>query len=267
MVTKREIEEYIKRIPPKPDVVSRTLVEVEKKDLRKASEIAKEDPILTGYMRNLINKPIFGLRHKVKDLTQIFSILGTDAVYELLHHYLLTLLSPKQWRVFSLNESLFRELQANLSFYWNRIVVYEGINERDVISAVSLLPLSIVVCDELFHNSKNEIDILSDSSVIDYDFLLHNLTGVHLRNLTAQIGKYWGFSDRALDIVRASSRDSGVSDEEIVKLGQWMHLLLFYVLSKPQFINTDLNTFIKFDTEYIAPIYNDFAEVFAEEME
>ena len=39
----------------------------------------------------------------------------------------------------------------------------------------------------------------------------------------------------------------------------------FYVLSKPLFINSDLNSFIKFDIDYIESIYQDFSELFMNE--
>lgn len=266
MVNKKEIQEYIKSIPPKPDVVNRTIKEVEKKELKKASNIAKEDIVLVKYMQNLINKPIFGLRNKVEDLTQIFAILGTDAVYELLHHYLLTLLSPKEWRVFKLNESLFAELQANLSFYWGKILEYEKVEDKNISSAISLLPVTIIVCDELFYSSKNELEILSESSIIDYDFMLFKLTGIHLNSLSIRIGKYWGYSPTALNIIRVSSKNKNEKDynPQIVRLGQWMHLLLFYVLSKPVFITSELNSFIKFDIDYVQPVYQDFEKALGE---
>jgi hypothetical protein len=168
------------------------------------------------------------------------------------------LLSPKKWRVFKLDDEKFNELQANLSFYWSKILEYEKIENREISSAISLLPLSIIVCDELFHSSKNELEILSDTSIIDYDFILDKLTGIHLKDLTTKIGKYWGFSETSLNIIRASSEGNYDFDEETKKLGKWIHLLLFYVLSKPEFINSNLNTFIKFDIEYVQPVYEEF---------
>jgi len=258
MVSKKDLESYIKNIPPKPNIIKRTLEAVQKKDLRMAGEIAKEDIVLVKYMQNLIDKPIFGLRHKVEDVTQIFTILGGDMIYELLHHYLLSLLSPKDWRVFKLDDDRFKELQANLSFYWSKILEYENIEDKDISSAITLLPVTIILCDELFHNSKSELEILSDSSMIDYDFLLNKLTEVHLKDLSIKIGRYWEYSEKSLNIIKASTKSRTPLDPQTVRLGQWMHLLLFYVLSKPMFINSELNTFIKFDIEYIKPVYDSF---------
>ncbi|HIC10143.1 MAG TPA: HDOD domain-containing protein, partial [Campylobacterales bacterium] len=107
MVNRQELEEFIKKLPPKPDIVIRTLEEIENRDLKKASQIASTDPVLVKYLRNLINKPIFGLRNRVTDIGQIFTLLGSDAVSELLHHYLLSLITPKEWRIFNLDTNSF----------------------------------------------------------------------------------------------------------------------------------------------------------------
>ena len=107
MVTKKELKEYIKNIPPKPDILDRVIKEVLNNDLKKASEIAKEDPILVKYLQRLINKPVFGFRQKITDVTQIFTILGTDSIYELLHHYLLSLFSLDKWKVFNMTDDIF----------------------------------------------------------------------------------------------------------------------------------------------------------------
>jgi len=264
MVNRKELEEYISKVPPRPEIIKRVLDEVEKKDLRQAGRIAKEDIVLVRYMQNLINKPIFGIQHKITDITQIFTLLGTDAVYELLHHYLLFKICPKKWKVFNLTDDIFRELQANLSFYWRKILDFEKINDKDISSAITLLPTIIIVCDELFHNSKEDLEILSDSIIIDYDFLLYNLTGSHLYDLSIRIGEYWQYSKKSLDIIKATLNDSKCVNEQNIRLGQWMHLLLFYILSKPIFINSNLNTFIKFDIDYIEPIYKDFEKALGE---
>ncbi len=268
MVNKSELEKYIAKIPPKPDIIVRVIEQVEAGNLKKGAEIAKEDTILVKYMQNLINKPIFGFRKKVTDIVQIFALFGIDHVHELLHHYLLTLMSPKKWRIFKLNDNSFRELQAQLSFYWGRILEFENIHNRDIALAVSLLPLSILICDEIFHNFKSEIELLEDTSSVDYDFLLYKLTEVRLTELSAKIGEFWGFPKIALDILSASSPNQNINNkfpENINNLGKWLHLTLFYVLSKPLFINSDLNSFIKFDIDYIESIYQNFSELFMNE--
>jgi len=44
-------------------------------------------------------------------------------------------------------------------------------------------------------------------------------------------------------------------------LGKWMHLLLFFTLSKSEFIEAGLNDFIDFQIDYVLDIYNDFIKI------
>jgi hypothetical protein len=60
-------------------------------------------------------------------------------------------------------------------------------------------------------------------------------------------------------IIQASSGLKPSKDEKINSLGKWMHLLLFYELSQPMFIEAGLNDFIDFQIEYVGDIYEDFA--------
>ena len=67
--------------------------------------------------------------------------------------------------------------------------------------------------------------------------------------------------EKIAQIIQASSGLKPSSDKKINELGQWMHLLLFYVLSQPSFIHTGLNDFIDFQIDYVSHIYSDFAEL------
>jgi len=267
MISKKELKEYIQNIPPKPDILDRVIKEVLNNNLKKASEIAKEDPILVKYLQKLINKPVFGFKHKITDVTQIFTILGSDSIYELLHHYLLSLFSLKEWKVFKMSDDIFYDLQADLSVNWKKVLDYENIKDINIVSAITLMPLSIIICDELFHRSHNELEILEETSMLDYNFLLEELTGVELKDISIEIGKYWGFSQIALDIIEASTKTDKIKDKQILRLGQWAHLLLFYALSKPIFMENNLNTFLKFDVEYIQSIYKDFENILGQKNE
>ena len=62
-------------------------------------------------------------------------------------------------------------------------------------------------------------------------------------------------------IVQASSGVKQSTDKDINKLAKWMHLLLFYELSQPLFVEAGLNDFIDFQIEYVSDIYDDFAQL------
>ncbi|WP_428740109.1 aldehyde dehydrogenase family protein, partial [Sulfurimonas sp.] len=70
---------------------------------------------------------------------------------------------------------------------------------------------------------------------------------------------------KVAQIVQSSSGIKPSSDEELNKLGKWMHLLLFYELSQPMFINAELNDFIEFQVDYVGDIYDEFAQKMADE--
>jgi hypothetical protein len=166
-----------------------------------------------------------------------------------------------------MSDDIFYDLQADLSVNWKKVLDYENIKDINIVSAITLMPLSIIVCDELFHRSHNELEILEETSMLDYNFLLEELTGVELKDISIEIGKYWGFSQIALDIIEASTKTDKIKDQQILKLGQWTHLLLFYTLSKPIFMENNLNTFLKFDVQYIQPIYKDFENILGQKNE
>jgi hypothetical protein len=258
MINKAELEKYIRNLPPKPTVVRQALELVERNELHQAGIVAESDPILAEYLRNFVNKPVFGFKNRVTNLPQIFSILGIKASSELLKHYLMTLIIPKKWGLFDLNDYLFNELQARLSFYWKKILQHEHISNKDISSAIALLPATIIICDNLFHANLNEVNILRENNTIDFNLLLKRLTGMSLFDLTYLIGKYWSFPKLSLDVIKSASTKHTLKDKNMIRLGQWMHLLFFYVLSRKEFVESGLNSFINFNIDYVSPVYKDF---------
>ena len=67
--------------------------------------------------------------------------------------------------------------------------------------------------------------------------------------------------NKVSQIVSASSGIKPSTDEEINLLAKWMHLLLFYELSQPIFIDAGLNDFIDFQVDYVSDIYEEFSSV------
>jgi hypothetical protein len=73
------------------------------------------------------------------------------------------------------------------------------------------------------------------------------------------IAKKWDMDESIGSIVQAASGLKPLEDENLNRLGKWMHLLLFYTLSKPVYIEAGLNDFIDFQIDYVQDIYDDFA--------
>jgi HD-like signal output (HDOD) protein len=261
VITKEQILLYIQNIPPAPLIVKQTLDYVRVGDLTKAAKCAEEDPALKFYLKTLVNRPIYGFRNEVSDLPQIFGILGISTAQQILYNYLITLLSPKEWGLFNLNSHAFYDLQASLSRKWAKILTHLNLLNHENESAITLLPASIIVCDALFGEHKNEVEQLRSVKAMDYNTILYRLTKMSLFDICTEIAKKWEISPAISHIVHASSGvDKGLNEEEKT-LAKWMHLLLFYELSQSTYVSAGLNEFVEFQVEFVQDIYESFMQV------
>ena len=261
MITKKIIDSYIEKIPPAPKALQVTISLLNSGELTKAAQIAQTDLALSAYLKNLVNKPIYGFRNEVSDIAQIFGILGVAGSQQSVYNYMITLLSPKEWKLFKLNASSFANLQAELSIKWKEILNFLEIKDKDIERAISLLPASIIVSEALFCEKIEEVTLLRTTKALDYNTILTRLCGVGLFDICVSIAKKWEMSDEIAKIVQAASGVYPAEDKDIDLLGKWMHLLLFYELSQPIFLEADLNDFIDFQVEYVSDIYDEFATI------
>ncbi len=261
MITKEEVDFYIEKIPPVPKVIRETISLLKRGELTKASKVAQQDPALSSYLRTIINKPIYGFSKEIKDITQIFSILGINSSLKIIYSYMMNLLSPKEWYYFNLNKNLFNMLQDELNVNWQKILNHLKFDKSDAESAVALLPATIIVCEALFKEKKENIELLKSAKNLDLDTILKRLTGYSLTQIYEKISKKWELDESTVEIVKVATGKSTNENPEILLLGKWMHLLLFFELSKPQFIEANLNDFIEFNIELVADIYEDFNDL------
>lgn len=259
MITKNDINNFIDKIPPSPEVLKQTITLLNNGDLTRAAKKASEDLALSSYLKNLVNKPLYGFKKEVSDLSQIFGILGVSASQQSVYNYMLTLLSPKKWELFDLRESTFYELQATLSIKWQRILKHLDINDKEIESAITLLPASIIVSEALFKDAKTDVEMLRSVHVLDYNTILLRLCNTNLFSICELIARKWEMPSIISEIVNASSGITPSINEDINKLGKWMHLLLFYELSQPVYVAAKLNDFIEFNVEYVQDIYEEFS--------
>jgi hypothetical protein len=82
---------------------------------------------------------------------------------------------------------------------------------------------------------------------------------VSLFDICSQIADKWEMDEKISKIVQSASGVKPSDDESINNLGKWMHLLLFYELSQPEFIKAGLNDFVDFQIDYVGDIYEEFA--------
>jgi len=258
LITNEQINSFIEKIPPAPKALQTTLMFLNSGELTKAAQIAETDLALKSYLKNIVNKPIYGFRNEVSEISQIFGILGVSSSQQTVYNYMMTLLSPKKWELFNLNESVFHELQAKLSRRWKMILEHLDINDIVIESAISLLPASIIVSEALFGDKKADVDILRSVNNLDLNTIINRLCGMDLFDICEKISKKWEMPDKIAQIVQASSGFKPSEDEDVNTLGKWMHLLLFYELSQPMFIDAELNDFIDFNVDYVGDIYEEF---------
>lgn len=261
MITNKMIDNLIDKIPPKPEILQATIKLLNDGNLAKAAKVANEDLALKSYLCNLVNKPIYGFKTEVTDIGQIFGILSLSGSQQTVYNYMISLLCPKKWDLFNLNEITFQELQANLSLNWKKILNFLNIDDKEIESAITLLPASIIVSEALFSTKKKDVELLRSVNDLDYNTILLRLCDISLFDICKKIATKWDISEQIQKIIYASSGLNPSKDEQTNTLAKWVHLLLFYELSKPIFIKAGLNDFIDFKLEYVQDIYEDFAKV------
>jgi len=260
VITQEQITRYIQSVPAAPSIIRQTLEHVRNGDLPKAAKCADEDPALKLYLKTLINRPVYGFRNEVSSLPQIFGILGLSSAQQILYNYLMSLLVPKEWGLFCLSHQAFYDLQASLSRKWETILKHLGLLNRDNESAISLLPASIIVCDALFKEHKEEVAQLRSVKALDYNTILQRLSGRSLFDLCSEVAEKWEMPASIAETVHAASGSDEVEGETQI-LAKWMHLLLFYELSQSPYVEAGLNELLDFNVDFVQDIYESFAQV------
>ena len=261
MITIDEIDNFIDKIPPAPKALKETLALLSEGELMKAAKVAEQEIVLRTYLKNLVNKPVYGFQNEVNEVSQIFGILGVAGSQQAVYNYMLTLLSPEKWVLFDLNEKIFYELQAELSVRYNKILKHLKITDKDIQSAISLVPASIIVAEAFFKNHKNDVELIKTTSALDYNTILKRLSGMDLFDICERISMKWEMPSKVSQVLQTASGIKPSSKQEINNVGKWIHLLLFYELSQPIFIEAGLNDFIDFQVDFVQDIYEEFIKI------
>ncbi len=257
---KDKIEKFISTIPAIPENVKKCSEYIESGDLTKAAKIASEDIAFSRYLINIVNKPIFGFKNYIKDLNQIFGILGTEKAYQVVNAYYASLILPKKWQVFKINNADFQLLQSNLIYNWNEILKKIGANHIHIASIASLLPASLVVCEEIFKENKDDIELIKSYQDVSYDDILYKLTGLKLFDIFLLICEKWELNQDAIKLVKYLK--DKIEDESLYStLAKYLHILIFFEVSKPKFIKAGINDFIEFDVEFVKDVYPEFSKI------
>jgi len=260
VIKQQQIIEYIKKIPPLPNSIKLSLEYLEKGDLQNAAKVAQDDKALSNYLIDLVNKPYFGFKTRVENINQIFGILGIKTAKQILYSYLISTIAPKSWKVFNLTNKEFYKLQSETISNWNKILKYENRDEDWLQSSINFVLLSIFVAEEIFKDNFEDFMIIKQVKEINYDDLLRKFTNMSLLEIAAFISKKWEADKTIISMLKDLSKKDA-SNKNYGKFVKYMHLLLFYQLSKPEFMKAGLNDFMEFDPNFVEDIFEDFNKI------
>jgi len=265
MLSSTTINNYIESIPPIPKIVKRCAEALESGDMVHAADIANEDRALIHYLQNIVNKPIFGFRNEVKNARQIFGILGISKAKQLIYGYYLLLLLPKEWKVFDFNSSKFQDFQARLIHNWGKIVKFLGKDDSEIVSAISIIPASLIVCEMLFKDINSTVKLLRETKQMSYETILCKMSDRTFFEISSMIAKKWGFSQNTVELIEkigdANTGDFGESALEIT----YLRLLLVYELSRPVMVSSGLSDLFNLEPIFDDSIMNNFYKIVQEE--
>lgn len=265
MLSESTINEYIQSIPPLPAVVKNCMSALAKEDLVKAADFASEDKALMSYLRNIVNKPIFGFRSDIKDARQLFGVLGLSRARQLLYSYYILLLLPKNWEVFEFDSYKFQELQARLIFHWSKILESIGNHDKETASIITVIPAALIVCEMLFRSVNDTVILLREKKSMSYESILVKMTGRSLFDIVSLIAKKWEMSETSMQIIaNLSCKEEGVFGKN-AQLIEYLRLLLFYEMSRPVIMESGLNDLFELEMAFDSTVMESFYILMSEE--
>jgi len=261
MVTQKQIAEYLKKVPPLPESLQKTLEYLDKGDLARASKTAANDPAIIYYLRQIVNSAAFGFKNEVTDPSHIFSILGIARVKQLLYAFMVHTIAPKEWNFFKLKEQDFVQFQASLISRWEKIVRAEGADEN-FLSAAAIMSAGLVIADAIFADHADDIALIRQVEDIKLDDLLVKVAKVGFEDVVLFVAKIWGLDRSVVNIINLSFAKKDCNNEEVeCKLSRYLHLLLFYELSRPVMLEAGANSFIEFNPQFVNEVLSQFQNI------
>ena len=243
LISKKDILKYLDEVPPVPIYVKNSLKALKEGDLKKAALEASKDLVLKKRIENVVNSAYYALPNKVDDMVQLFAMLGIEKSRSLIYSYLVSLLEPKEWKIFNIN---FFDFQAAFMAKYEDSMKFEfdEITYKKYAEIGAIIPAAVCVCDGLLGDKKDKVELILSSAPLDYSTLIKRTTGVSLFGLAAKIAEIWGLEREKIEILKKADCENCQN-----KIAALVHLLFFYLVSKPQFL--DINSLIEFKIECI----------------
>lgn len=265
MLSQEELTKYINDIPPIPSILKECKMALSEGDMVKAADIASKDRALMAYFEGIVNKPIFGFRDELKNARQIFGALGIVRARQMFRSYYSSLLMPKKWEIFNMNDANFHELQASFIVRWEAILQQKDVNSEEMTAIVTLIPAAIAVCESIFKAHKDTIDLIKSQKAITYEAILYKLSGYNFFDIVSIIAKKWEFHDDIIELFSVISKNSTCSsDDEKKEMMIYLLLLINYELSRPDSIKSGINDLFEVDCEFPEEAIEFFYEVMNE---
>ena len=241
LISQEEIKKYLQSVPPLPESAAKTLQYLKTGDLRKAAIEAENDLVLKKQIERVVNSAYFSLPNRVEDTVQLFTMIGLEMAKSLIYSYIVSLLEPKEWKIFNIN---FKDFQAEFLASYEKYMILEFGKEtyKKFPEIGAIIPVAVCVCDMLLGDKKDKLELITSSSPLEIGTLLKRMTGVTLFGIAAEIAKTWDLETQKCDIIKNSE-----CIECKNSISALTHFLFFYLVSKPAFM--DLNSLIEFNPE------------------
>jgi len=244
MISSAALDHYVAQVPAIPKIVKACSKALSEGDLVKAADCAAQDDALMVYLREIVNKPIFGFRSEIKEARQIFGVLGLFRARQILYSYYTRLLMPKNWEVFALDSRTFQELQAQLIVKWEGVMAQLDCKNPEISKVASIIPAAIAACEAIFKHDVQTLRLLQAQKALSYEAILMRMTGFGFFDLACMIAKKWELSEEIIQFLK-DLKTSKNDDDRVV----FLQLLLQYELSREVFVKCGLNDFFEFSTD------------------
>lgn len=265
MLSSEDLNKYMDDIPPIPEILKQCKVALDDGDMTKAADLASSDRALMSYFANIVNKPIFGFRDELKNARQIFGVLGLLKVRQLFQSYYSLLLTPKQWDVFKLTNAKYQDIQASFIVRWEAILQKKDMLTQEMAAIVTLIPAAIVVCESIYKDHKETVEMIKSHKAISYEKILYKLSGYNFFDLVKMIAQKWEFCENTIELFDFF-KTGKVANEKQQEMMIYLALLINYEISRPTAMESGINDLFELDFQY-PPEYIEFFYETMEEVE
>jgi len=248
LISKEDILKYLSQVPPVPENVKKALEYLKNGDIKNAALEAEKDLVLKKQIEGVVNSAYYSLSKKVDNMVQLFTLLGIEKARSLIYSYLVTLLEPKEWKIFKIN--FFDFQSAFMAKYEEGMVIeYDEKVFKKYAEIGAIIPAAVCVCDSLLGDKKDQLEIVTSSAPIEYSTLIKRMSGFSLFELAAKIAYLWGLDEEKMEILKKSE-----CKECTEKIPAIVHFVFFVLVSRKEFL--DINSLIEFNPECINLIPN-----------